>query len=165
MRIPMLRSEVNWDIEKLVPRIWGKRNWVIETNSFKNQIHSSPASTFVIMKAVIQRVLKSSIIVDGKIVGAIETGLLVLLGIEDADTDEDIAWLSNKIVHLRIFNDGEGVMNKSVLEIDGNILLVSQFTLFAHLRATLNLQILFASFESRPYLVLQLFSILHQCCF
>ena len=69
--------------------------------------------------------------VEGTITGTIEAGLLVLLGIEDADGDEDIIWLSNKIVNLRIFNDDDGVMNKSVLEINGSILLVSQFTLHA----------------------------------
>lgn len=83
------------------------------------------------MKAVIQRVSRASVKVDGKISGEIGEGLLVLLGIEDADTDEDIQWLSNKIVNLRIFNDENGVMNKSVMEVGGNILLVSQFTLHA----------------------------------
>lgn len=83
------------------------------------------------MKAVIQRVSRASVEVDGKISGEIGEGLLVLLGIEDADTDEDIQWLSNKIVNLRIFNDENGVMNKSVMDVDGNILLVSQFTLHA----------------------------------
>lgn len=86
------------------------------------------------MKVVVQRVLESSIKVDNKIVGAIEAGLLVLIGIEDADDDEDIKWLSNKIVQLRIFNDADGIMNKSVLEIGGNILLVSQFTLQASIK-------------------------------
>ncbi len=83
------------------------------------------------MRVVIQRVSKASVTVDEKLVGSIGLGLLVLLGIEDADNDEDIQWLSNKIVNLRIFNDEEGVMNKSVLDVDGNILLVSQFTLHA----------------------------------
>ncbi|MGZ3951988.1 MAG: D-aminoacyl-tRNA deacylase, partial [Flavisolibacter sp.] len=69
--------------------------------------------------------------VDEKITGQIGDGLLVLLGIEDADGDEDILWLSNKIVNLRVFNDDNGVMNKSVLEMKGGILLVSQFTLHA----------------------------------
>lgn len=81
------------------------------------------------MRAVIQRVTQSSVTVDGKVVGEIASGLLVLLGIEDADTDSDIEWLSNKIVNLRIFNDEQRVMNKSVIEIEGNILLISQFTL------------------------------------
>jgi len=83
------------------------------------------------MKAVIQRVSRASVKVDGNITGEISEGLLVLLGIEDADSDEDIQWLSNKIVNLRIFNDENGVMNKSVIEIGGNVLLVSQFTLHA----------------------------------
>jgi len=83
------------------------------------------------MKVVIQRVSRAHVQVEGKITGLIATGLLVLLGIEDADTYEDIQWLSNKIVNLRIFNDENGVMNKSVLEMDGNILMVSQFTLHA----------------------------------
>ena len=83
------------------------------------------------MKVVIQRVSKASVKVDGQLTGTIETGLLVLLGIEDTDTDEDIQWLSGKIVALRIFNDAEGVMNKSVMDVSGDILLVSQFTLHA----------------------------------
>jgi D-aminoacyl-tRNA deacylase len=88
-------------------------------------------SNFALMKVVIQRVSKANVKVEEKITGEIGDGLLVLLGIEDADTDEDIQWLSNKIVNLRIFNDENGVMNKSVLEVNGNILLVSQFTLHA----------------------------------
>lgn len=83
------------------------------------------------MKAVIQRVSKASVNVDGEFTAQIGEGLLVLLGIEDADTDEDIFWLSGKIVNLRIFNDAEGVMNESVLEKQGEIILVSQFTLHA----------------------------------
>src|SRR3569833_908620 len=83
------------------------------------------------MRAVIQRVSKASVTIEGKINGKIENGLLVLLGIEDADTTEDIQWLSNKIVNLRIFNDDNGVMNRSVIDEDGNILLISQFTLHA----------------------------------
>jgi len=86
------------------------------------------------MRAVIQRVSRCSVVVEGKTVGNIATGLLVLLGIEDADTEEDIRWLSSKIVQLRIFQDSEGVMNRSVMDIDGNILLVSQFTLYASTR-------------------------------
>ena len=83
------------------------------------------------MRVVIQRVSGASVEVDQKIKGQIEKGLLVFLGIEDADDDEDIKWLCNKIVNLRIFNDEGGVMNRSVLEVDGNILIVSQFTLHA----------------------------------
>ena len=83
------------------------------------------------MRAVIQRVTQASVTIDGKLRGSIAAGLLVLLGIEDADTDEDIEWLSGKIVQLRIFNDEHGVMNVSVKDNKGEILLVSQFTLHA----------------------------------
>jgi len=83
------------------------------------------------MRVVIQRVSEASVKVNDSIRGAIKNGLLVLVGIEDADTEEDIAWLSNKIANIRIFNDENNVMNKSVLDIDGEILLVSQFTLHA----------------------------------
>ena len=83
------------------------------------------------MRVVIQRVTYASVTVDEIVIGKIEVGLLVLLGIEDADTNEDIEWLSNKICNLRIFNDESGVMNLSVKEVNGNILLVSQFTLHA----------------------------------
>ena len=84
------------------------------------------------MRIVIQRVSEASVTVDDRVSGAIKGGLLVLLGIEDADTDEDISWLSNKIVNLRIFNDENGVMNLCIKEVDGDILLVSQFTLHAN---------------------------------
>jgi len=83
------------------------------------------------MRAVIQRVSKASVTIDDKIYSQIENGLLVLVGIEDADTEEDIEWLSGKIVNLRIFNDDNGVMNVSVKDISGDILVVSQFTLHA----------------------------------
>ncbi len=83
------------------------------------------------MRAVIQRVTEASVKVNNKITGEIKEGLLVLLGIEDADNGEDIQWLSNKIVNLRIFDDEKGVMNKSILDVGGGILLVSQFTLYA----------------------------------
>jgi len=83
------------------------------------------------MRAVIQRVTRASVTIKGKINGQIENGLLVFMGIEDADTDEDIEWLSSKIVNLLIFNDEKGVMNISVKDIGGNILLISQFTLHA----------------------------------
>jgi D-aminoacyl-tRNA deacylase len=83
------------------------------------------------MKVVIQRVLNANVTVEGKIHSVINNGLLVLLGIEDADTDEDIEWLSSKIVNLRIFNDVNGIMNVSVKEMNGDILVVSQFTLHA----------------------------------
>ena len=83
------------------------------------------------MKAVIQRVSEASVTVEGEIISAIRNGLLVLVGIEDADSDEDIKWLSKKISNLRIFNDENGVMNKSVKDIAGEMLVVSQFTLQA----------------------------------
>ncbi|HMQ01184.1 MAG TPA: D-aminoacyl-tRNA deacylase, partial [Cyclobacteriaceae bacterium] len=83
------------------------------------------------MIAVIQRVSQASVAIAGETRASIGQGLLVLLGIEAADTEEDIVWLSAKIVNLRIFNDEEGVMNISVKENGGDILLVSQFTLHA----------------------------------
>ncbi len=83
------------------------------------------------MRIVIQRVREASVKVEDKIAGAIGSGLLVLVGIEDADTLEDIQWLSNKIIGLRIFNDAGGVMNLGIKEMGGDILLVSQFTLHA----------------------------------
>jgi D-tyrosyl-tRNA(Tyr) deacylase len=83
------------------------------------------------MRVVIQRVSEASVKVDGAIVGAIQAGLMVLLGIQNEDTLEDIQWISNKLVQMRIFDDAEGVMNLSVQEMGGSILLISQFTLFA----------------------------------
>lgn len=83
------------------------------------------------MRAVIQRVSHASVKVDGAYTGRIEKGLLVFVGIEDADTEEDASWLSSKIVQLRIFNDDDGVMNLSVQDVDGEVLVVSQFTLHA----------------------------------
>jgi D-aminoacyl-tRNA deacylase len=83
------------------------------------------------LKIVVQRVSQASVTVNNEITGAIKKGLLVLLGIEDADTIEDIAWLCNKLVNIRIFEDEEGIMNCSVKDIDGDILVVSQFTLMA----------------------------------
>ena len=83
------------------------------------------------MRTVIQRVSQATVTVNHTITGAIEKGLLVLVGIEDADTEEDIKWLSNKIVNLRIFDDENKVPNISVKDIDGDILVVSQFTLQA----------------------------------
>lgn len=83
------------------------------------------------MRAVIQRVSHASCTVDNKITGEIEQGLLVLLGVEEGDTKADMEWLGQKLVNLRIFSDEQGLMNKSVQDIEGNILLISQFTLFA----------------------------------
>jgi D-aminoacyl-tRNA deacylase len=81
------------------------------------------------MRAVIQRVTRASVTIEGKVHGQIDNGVLVLIGIEDADTQDDIEWLSNKIVNLRIFNDENAVMNTSVKDVKGDILLISQFTL------------------------------------
>lgn len=86
------------------------------------------------MIAVIQRVSKASVEIEQKVRANIGTGLLVLLGVEDADGDEDIEWLSNKIVNLRIFNDSDGVMNVSVKDHGGDIIVVSQFTLHASVK-------------------------------
>jgi D-aminoacyl-tRNA deacylase len=86
------------------------------------------------MRAVIQRVNNASVTIDNIVRSSIQNGLLVLAGIEDADNTEDIVWLSAKIVNLRIFNDESGVMNLSVKDIAGNILLVSQFTLHAAIK-------------------------------
>ncbi|HSI70545.1 MAG TPA: D-aminoacyl-tRNA deacylase, partial [Gillisia sp.] len=83
------------------------------------------------MRVVLQRVSEASVTIDNKIRGKIERGILVLLGIEDSDTREDVEWLCNKILNLRIFNDENGVMNLSLSQIDGEILVISQFTLHA----------------------------------
>ena len=86
------------------------------------------------MRAILQRVIQASCTVDGKITGEIMLGLLVLLGIEDADTDDDLQWLAQKIASMRVFGDENGLMNKSLADVNGNILLISQFTLFASTR-------------------------------
>jgi D-aminoacyl-tRNA deacylase len=83
------------------------------------------------MRVVIQRVSRAAVTIEGQIRSSIKDGLMVLVGIEDADTTDDAAWLSGKIVNLRIFNDESGVMNRSVKESAGDILLISQFTLHA----------------------------------
>ncbi|MBR3980521.1 MAG: D-tyrosyl-tRNA(Tyr) deacylase [Bacteroidales bacterium] len=83
------------------------------------------------MRAVIQRVTRASVTIDGTLKSEIGTGFLVLLGIEDADTDEDLVWLSGKIARLRVFSDENDLMNLSLDDVHGNVLLVSQFTLFA----------------------------------
>lgn len=86
------------------------------------------------MRAVIQRVSEARVAIGGTIKAAIGPGLLVLLAVEETDTDEDVGWLSGKIARLRIFDDAEGVMNRSVLEVGGEVLVVSQFTLYASTR-------------------------------
>jgi len=83
------------------------------------------------MRAVIQRVTEASCKVESKVTGEIAAGLMVLLGVEDNDTQDDVDWLAAKIVNMRIFGDDQDLMNKSLLDIEGGILLISQFTLFA----------------------------------
>ena len=83
------------------------------------------------MRVVIQKVTEASVSIENQIVASIDKGLLVLVGIEDGDMNEDIAWLSSKIVNLRVFDDDNGVMNLSVKEVEGEVLIVSQFTLHA----------------------------------
>lgn len=83
------------------------------------------------MRAVIQRVSEASCTVNGKVTGEIGTGFLVLLGIEDADTPADLTWLAQKIASMRIFSDENGLMNRSLADVQGRVLLISQFTLFA----------------------------------
>ena len=83
------------------------------------------------MRVLIQRVSEAAVRVDGEVVGEIGQGLMVLLGIETADTEEDVDWLLNKILNLRIFNDDKGVMNTSLLDVQGGLLVISQFTLMA----------------------------------
>lgn len=83
------------------------------------------------MRVVVQRVSSASVSIEGRVKSAIQSGLLILLGIEDADTDEDIDWLVKKICQLRVFNDENGVMNRSLEETGGDALVVSQFTLHA----------------------------------
>jgi D-tyrosyl-tRNA(Tyr) deacylase len=83
------------------------------------------------MRAVIQRVKHASCTVNNEITGQINHGFMVLLGIEDNDTDEDLIWLAQKIANMRVFSDENGLMNKALADVHGNILLVSQFTLFA----------------------------------
>ncbi|HPE75317.1 MAG TPA: D-aminoacyl-tRNA deacylase [Draconibacterium sp.] len=83
------------------------------------------------MRVVIQRVSEASVKVEGKVLSAIHQGMLILVGIEDTDMEEDISWLTNKIIQLRIFDDENGVMNLSVKDVGGDIIVVSQFTLHA----------------------------------
>ncbi|OPZ29674.1 MAG: D-tyrosyl-tRNA(Tyr) deacylase [Bacteroidetes bacterium ADurb.BinA174] len=86
------------------------------------------------MRVLIQRVSESSVVIDGKTKSSIGKGLLILLGIENSDAEEDIEFLTKKIINLRIFDDENGVMNKSVMDIDGEIMVVSQFTLHASIK-------------------------------
>ena len=86
------------------------------------------------MRTVVQRVKHASVTIDGKVKSRIGQGLLILLGIEDTDNQDDIDWLVKKVANLRIFNDDEGVMNKSVTDVEGDILVVSQFTLHAMIK-------------------------------
>lgn len=83
------------------------------------------------MRVVIQRVSEASVKIDGTLVGQINSGFMILLGIEALDSEEDVQWLSNKIINLRVFSDEQGKMNKSILDRQGGILLISQFTLYA----------------------------------
>jgi D-aminoacyl-tRNA deacylase len=83
------------------------------------------------MRIVIQRVSQASVRINGAVKSSIKWGFLVLVGVEEIDSDDDITWLSRKLVNLRVFNDENGVMNKSILDIGGDILIISQFTLFA----------------------------------
>lgn len=88
-------------------------------------------TNLLIMRTVIQRVARASVTIDGKTKSQISSGMLILLGICEEDGKEDIEWLVKKIANLRIFDDEKGVMNKSILEVDGDIMVVSQFTLYA----------------------------------
>jgi len=83
------------------------------------------------MRAVIQRVTQASCTVEGQITGEIQNGFMILLGIEEADNTDDLQWLAQKIINMRVFGDENGLMNKSLADVDGNILLISQFTLYA----------------------------------
>ena len=83
------------------------------------------------MRTVIQRVTKASVTVNGEKISAIDGGLLILVGIENTDAQDDIDWLTNKIANLRIFNDEDGIMNKSLVDVNGDVIVVSQFTLHA----------------------------------
>jgi D-tyrosyl-tRNA(Tyr) deacylase len=95
---------------------------------FQNLLKSSIDN---LMIAVIQRVSQASVTIENEVVASIQSGILLLLGIEDEDTQEDIDWLSSKIVNLRIFDDVDGVMNRSIKEVGGEMIIVSQFTLHA----------------------------------
>lgn len=83
------------------------------------------------MRIVIQRVSHASVTIEGSVKSSIHKGYLILVGIEDSDTSEDVDWLVRKVINLRVFNDENGIMNRSIIEVDGEILVISQFTLFA----------------------------------
>lgn len=105
-----------------------------QSNFILSSIYLHITNKILKMKAVIQRVSEASVTIDNKIKSEIKLGLLLLIGIEEADNTDDIQWLSNKICQLRIFNDETGVMNLSVKDIDGEILAISQFTLHAKIK-------------------------------
>lgn len=86
------------------------------------------------MRVIVQRVLSARVEVDGQVTGSVGHGLLVLAGLENGDTPEDLAWMSSKLTRMRIFPDADGVMNRSVVDTNGDVLAVSQFTLFASVR-------------------------------
>lgn len=108
------------------------------------------------MKIVIQRVLEASVSVKGQIHSCIGPGMLIFIGIQADDTAEDIQWLTGKICNLRIFNDENGVMNRSVLETDGEILAVSQFTLMARTKRETALPILMPPHRISPFLFMKI---------
>ena len=110
------------------------------------------------MRTVIQRVKHASVTIDGKVKSEIGSGLLVLLGIEDRDTEEDVVWLTKKVVNLRIFDDENGVMNRSVLESNGDILVVSQFTLHASTKKGTVHPTLKLPNPTKPYRCMSLFA-------
>lgn len=111
------------------------------------------------MRTVIQRVKRASVSINGEITSQIEQGLLILIGIEDRDTKEDVEWLVKKIINLRVFDDEDGVMNRSVIEIDGEIMLVSQFTLLASVKKGNRPSYIKAS---KPLIAIPLYEFFHQ---
>ena len=106
----------------------------IDSACLKKTIHLPAKRSSFIMRVVVQKVSSAGVVVDHREISAIDHGLLILLGIEETDTSEDVEWLVKKISQLRIFNDLQGVMNLSVTDVDGEVLIVSQFTLHASTR-------------------------------
>lgn len=102
------------------------------------------------MRIVIQRVLNASVSINNEVHSAISKGFLLLVGVTQTDTQEDVEWLANKVCSLRVFDDEEGVMNKSIQDIDGEILAVSQFTLMASYKKR-QPTFIYSSFKSRPF--------------